>query len=321
MTRIFTILLFIGLAFTQHTSKDKEIELDDGTIVILHPDRTWEFKKIDIMDMGRDVLKLQNGAVYQGVYKSKDEKSVTFHVDGYKKPQTLPLSLTLNVTLRNGDVIIENSLDTGFQESTRKKNIALRPETTRETKFLTYNQANDINFYKNKKNYTKYDSYETKNGAIIELGDTLIIGSPSAGDFTYDQFTRKQTSVFSLIIRGGMGYQTLIGMDYIQATSKGNEVIVEKIWIYHSNLSSKSPLFVAITAINPKDVKIISKRTIFDIDKALLLGEIISPKSPMKREDAIKKLKEYKELLELDLINQEEYESYKNKLSPIIMNK
>ena len=37
MTRIFTILLFIGLAFTQHISKDKEIELDDGTIVILHP--------------------------------------------------------------------------------------------------------------------------------------------------------------------------------------------------------------------------------------------------------------------------------------------
>ncbi len=72
--------------------KDIELKMKNGEIVILHPDRTWEFKEIDIMDMGRDVLKLQNGAVYQGVYKSKDEKSVTFHVDGYNKPQTLPLS-------------------------------------------------------------------------------------------------------------------------------------------------------------------------------------------------------------------------------------
>ena len=41
---------------------------------------------------------------------------------------------------------------------------------------LTYDQANDIDFSSNIKNYTKLKSYTTKFGNVIKIGDTLTLG-------------------------------------------------------------------------------------------------------------------------------------------------
>ena len=41
---------------------------------------------------------------------------------------------------------------------------------------LTYDQANDIEFSSNIKNYTKLKSYTTKFGNVIKIGDTLTLG-------------------------------------------------------------------------------------------------------------------------------------------------
>ena len=42
---------------------------------------------------------------------------------------------------------------------------------------LTYDQANDINFVESYKDNTLIDSYKTKDGVIINVGDTLTIGN------------------------------------------------------------------------------------------------------------------------------------------------
>ena len=49
------------------------------------------------------------------------------------------------------------------------------------------------------------------------------------------------------------------------------------------------------------------------------MGEVINPNRRMTRNEAIDKLKESKELLELEIISQEEYDAIKKKLTPIIM--
>jgi hypothetical protein len=64
-----------------------------------------------------------------------------------------------------------------------------------------------------------------------------------------------------------------------------------------------------------------SGRTIMDLEKALLLGEIINPNAPLTREQAIAKLKEHKDLLDLGMINEEEFNKLRDELSPIIMGK
>jgi hypothetical protein len=54
------------------------------------------------------------------------------------------------------------------------------------------------------------------------------------------------------------------------------------------------------------------------IDDALETGEVINPNAPMTREQAIAKLKESKELLDLEMMTQAEYDAIKEKLAPII---
>ena len=149
MINRISLLLFIGLAFTQYISKDKEIELDDGTIVILHPDRTWKFKKIDIMDSGRDILKLHNGAVYKGVYKSKDDKMVTFHVDDMPKAQSLSLSLIQSVTLSDGYSIFESSSNEEFKKDIKNQTVRKTENSKLEKTKLTYVNTIDAEYIKN----------------------------------------------------------------------------------------------------------------------------------------------------------------------------
>ena len=61
-----------------------------------------------------------------------------------------------------------------------------------------------------------------------------------------------------------------------------------------------------------------SKRTVIDLEASLENGEIINPNARMTKEEAIAKLKESKDLMDLGFLSKEEYERLKKKLSPII---
>lgn len=189
--------------------------------------------------------------------------------------------------------------------------------TTSKVTEITYEQTQNIDIVKTVKNGTKYNSYKSKNGTLIKVGDTLIVGSPSTDDSQYTEYVGTH-KVFSFIIIGGMGMAVMGGMNYLPATSQGTEFTIEKIWVNHTKLSKNSPLIVGVTARDPNIPQIANKRTIMDLEKALLLGEIISPNAPMTREEAIKQLKESKDLLELGIITQEEYDALKSDLTPII---
>jgi hypothetical protein len=59
--------------------------------------------------------------------------------------------------------------------------------------------------------------------------------------------------------------------------------------------------------------------TVTNLEPALESGEIIAKNRPMNRAEAIAKLKESKDLLDLGLLKVEEYDKIKAKLTPIIM--
>jgi hypothetical protein len=62
-----------------------------------------------------------------------------------------------------------------------------------------------------------------------------------------------------------------------------------------------------------------SVRTITDIDKALSADEIVNDNKPLSRSEAILKLKESKDLLDIGLMSETDYNILKEKLTPIIM--
>ena len=59
----------------------------------------------------------------------------------------------------------------------------------------------------------------------------------------------------------------------------------------------------------------------FNLERAISLGELINPNAPLTREQAIAKLKEAKDLVELEMMSKEDFEALKAELTPIIMGK
>lgn len=199
--------------------------------------------------------------------------------------------------------------------------------TFAQNKHLTYDQANDIQYAKTYKNNTTLISYVTKDGLTIKVGDTLTIGKAVTKRKKY-----MINDVFSHIVAGkakGINNDKFV---YLPHNYSGNKVIVKSIFVTHKKEEKyvlwanrkEMPLYVSVFVKNQEQgfSKKLSRKTILDIDKALASGEIINTNAPLiSREDAIKKLKESKDLMELGFLSKEKYDKLKEKLTPIILDK
>ena len=198
---------------------------------------------------------------------------------------------------------------------------------------INYSQTQDINYVKNIKNNTTVKSYETKDKHILKVGDTLTIGT------AYNKKGRNILGdLFSNIATGNIKGTTK-DPDYLPHSYNGQKVIIESIYVMHKKYNGYNPLFnrkemplyllvyakrAKVQNINIKNIStaLSQKRiTIIDIEKAFSLGEVINPIKKLNREEAIKKLKEAKDLYELDLMSKSEYEKLRLELTPIIINK
>ena len=206
--------------------------------------------------------------------------------------------------------------------------------TIAQQKNLTYEQANDIKYAKRYKNNTVINSYVTKDGLTIKTGDTLTIGNAVIERDKY-----MFNDVFSNIAIGKAKGTNYKDFSYLPHDYSGSKVIIHSIFVTHEKFTgyklwpdrNKMPLYVSVFIKNPKvEVNSIkgfskmlshSRKTIVDIEQALSSGEIVNPNAQLSRQEAIKKLKESKDLMEIDLLSKEDYEKLKERLTPIILDK
>ena len=106
------------------------------------------------------------------------------------------------------------------------------------------------------------------------------------------------------------------------AEMQGEIVVISEMKVSHKG-SKKKPLALTILLGEPngRAFGLYKYMSVEDYEKAVLAGEIKSLNAPMTREEAIAKLKESKDLLDLGLLGQPEYEKIKQELTPIIMRK
>ena len=197
---------------------------------------------------------------------------------------------------------------------------------------ITYEQTQDIGFAKQLKNDTKIGSYTTKTGMKISVGDTLIIGQ------AYSKKGKvKMNYVFKNIVLGDVSGTYIHDFKYLPQNYSGEKVVVQFLYVKHEKYKgynimknkNEMPLYISLFVKSPKDnsagqIKNMlkdSRKTILNIENALADGEVLNPNAPLTREEAIKKLKESKDLMELDLMDKKEYQRLKDKLTPIIMQK
>ena len=204
--------------------------------------------------------------------------------------------------------------------------------TFAQKKNLTFDQANDIKYAKQYKNNTTITSYTTKDGLTISVGDILTIGKAVIERDKY-----MFNDVFSHIVTGKAKGVDNTNFRYLPHDYSGSKVIVKSLFVTHKKETGyvlwsqrkKMPLYVSVFVKNPKvEVNSVkgfskmlsySKKTIVDIEKALASGEIVNTNAPLSKQEAIQKLKESKDLMELDLLSKEEYEELKERLMPIIL--
>ncbi|UKM64748.1 hypothetical protein GSB9_01305 [Flavobacteriaceae bacterium GSB9] len=153
---------------------------------------------------------------------------------------------------------------------------------------ITYSQTAEYGKLTHK---SEYEIYLTKTGDTLKVGDTLTIGIPLSDlGFTY-------------ISQGGQR---------VSNTLSDKKVVVDKLKTYGTKKSGYK-IYAQFKGYGLLPVLI-------DYDTALELGEIKNPKIKLTKEQAIAKLKEAKELLDLGVIPQAEYDKLKSELTPLILN-
>jgi len=158
------------------------------------------------------------------------------------------------------------------------------------------------------KNYQNIDSVILADGSVIKVGDKIQLGTPFNGqrDFT-NLWILKVTMAQALISPP----TSLVGR------FSGQTATVDKIFVNHTGLSKKSPLNIAMYI--DFDGEMVNG-TVADFNSALSQGEIINLNAKMSRDEAIATLKQQKDLLDLGMISQEEFDAKKAELSSIILN-
>lgn len=202
---------------------------------------------------------------------------------------------------------------------------------------LNYNQTQDINYYKSIKNKTNVVEYTTKNGTVIKLGDTIVLGLPTSSSSTSTGLkygntaaygrgkttNRSEFSTLTLGKPGGFGNVMMMmgGEEPIKVgADMAAEVTIIKEMITVHKGSKKKPLLVYLLLGEPHGRAFGMNKYIStsDVEKSILVGELVPKNMPMTRDQAISKLKESKELMDLEIITEEEYNKIKAKLTPII---
>lgn len=136
----------------------------------------------------------------------------------------------------------------------------------------------------------KFEEYISKNGDRLKVGDSLQIGiATAATHFVY--------------VSQGEGAN-------MHPTHSGKKVKITKIYSA-GRKNSGYKIFINFKGFGLLPVFV-------DYETALEVGEIINPNGSLTREQAIYKLKESKELLDLEVITQDEYNKLKEELTPII---
>jgi hypothetical protein len=206
---------------------------------------------------------------------------------------------------------------------------------------LTYEQSQNIEYFKTVKNNTPVIEYISEDGNSFKIGDTLVLGRPTSQSSISNTYGGARSGAFSTAV-ARTNTRTKKEFEFIQlgrpagfgnimsamagegATMAGVNLAGETVKIAEMKVihkgSKKKPLklIMVIGEINGKAFGINKFLSLLDTELAYSYGEILIKNRKMTRDEAIAKLKESKELLDLELLTQEEYNALKEELTPII---
>ena len=205
---------------------------------------------------------------------------------------------------------------------------------------LSYSNSQNINFFKHVKNNTLVKTYITAGNNTIQVGDTIVLGAPTSQELNSRTYsgsygnaasvgvsnTRSTSNKIYEFIKLGrpVGFGSIVDTmgDEAAISYKNTKVIVKEIKAYHRG-SKKKPLYLILVLgeINDRAFGVNKYLSVMDTELAIEYGEIQLLNRKITREEAITKLKEAKELHEIEMMSKDEFDTLKLELTPIIKGK
>jgi len=149
--------------------------------------------------------------------------------------------------------------------------------------------------------------------SIIRIGDTLTIGSPTG------KISDQYATLFVGRYSGAEMAMGKVPVPYTSMAIRNTKVIVERMRVKRS--MGRTYIIGDLKQIDVAKKAMFSYVGAYNMKIAFNEKELIDPNAPLTRAEAIAKLKESKELFELDMMSKEEYDSIRKELTPIIKNK
>jgi len=204
---------------------------------------------------------------------------------------------------------------------------------------LTWEECNTPSFFEHIRNGTNVLQYTSASGAVLIVGDTLVLATPGGSEALTDvvaygnhhvAVASGRTNVrsqYSTVIMGkpaGFGnvMNALNGVqvDYAPADMQGEVVVIAEMRVRHDGGRRKPlELMVLLGEPNGRAFGINKYMSTVDYEASVVAGELRPLNAPMTRDEAIAKLKEAKDLWDLGLLSEGEYNAMKDELSPLIL--
>lgn len=146
--------------------------------------------------------------------------------------------------------------------------------------------------------------YSASNGVVIKLGDKFKINRPEGGAKTFVSIQNKPTIMDSFAMNNFNAT--------VNTSMSNTEITIKTLAISGTRKTG----FKTIAELSTCGT---CNNLIVDIELAIETKEIRT--NGITKEDAISKLKEQKELLDLGMITKEDYEKTKQELTPFIIGK
>ena len=188
---------------------------------------------------------------------------------------------------------------------------------------ITYDETRNPEFVKSSRNNIQYEKYVAKDGTTLMRGSKLKAGEPSDDRLVSVQTSQIRNKVvtdkeFSHYFEGRQkvvdGFQT--GIKKMKPAGRNEDLVIIDIEAVKGRGAQSGRILIQITAMVEGTNHY---RTIKDLETAIEMGEIINPLRPMTRDEAIAKLKEAKDLMDLGVISEADYNKLREELTPIIM--
>lgn len=146
---------------------------------------------------------------------------------------------------------------------------------------------------------------------ILEDDSKIVIGQ----EMKLGESASKRSNQYESVMMGkySTGKGLLASPTLVSTSWKQYEWNVEEIKV--SRLGGVVGFYVYLKNMTTQTVGL---RYITATNYSFGNGEILNPNRPMTREEAIAKLKEAKDLLDLEMMSQEEYDALREELTPII---